>query len=287
MNANANANTSQSISLANNHNSFDDHSDDDRYRYSIARELFMRSMALIYFVAFLSWFIQFDTLYSSDGGLLPIKKHLMLSASKFEGHSADRWWFDVVQFPSLVWLSNNVFSSEPDALLKVLLFVGIVVSALLVAGAPHRPLGFAFCWLCYLSLVNVGSTFAMFQWDILLLESGFLTIWYALTSSSARASAPLFNWMVRWLLFRLMFSSGIVKLLSNSSVWWDFTALAYHFGKEYSERHLSFVLLFFFYLSFFLSFILLHVLLLLQKLNAFPMRWLGICINFIQFGSNY
>jgi hypothetical protein len=39
-------------------------------------------------------------------------------------------------------------------------------------------------------------------------------------------------WLFRWLLFRLLFSSGVVKLLSGDASWRDLTALKYHFETQ-------------------------------------------------------
>ena len=57
----------------------------------------------------------------------------------------------------------------------------------------------------YLSIVTAGQIFMGYQWDFLLLEAGFLAIF--LKPAYTRV------WLFRWLLFRLMFESGAVKLL--------------------------------------------------------------------------
>src|SRR5262249_2718792 len=36
-------------------------------------------------------------------------------------------------------------------------------------------------------------------------------------------------WLLRWLLFRFMFMSGVVKLASGDPNWWNLSALSYHF----------------------------------------------------------
>lgn len=82
---------------------------------------------------------------------------------------------------------------------------------------------------------QVGQEFLWFQWDILLLEAGFLCIIIAPFSNSFNHSPsrdPITLWLVKWLLFRLMFSSGIVKLTSKCPTWWGLTALNYHFESQ-------------------------------------------------------
>ena len=68
--------------------------------------------------------------------------------------------------------------------------------------------------------------------DILLLEAGILSILVAplryrsLSRRRTASSSPSDNiafWLVRWLLFRLMFTSGVVKLTSECPTWWGLT----------------------------------------------------------------
>src|SRR5580700_6109530 len=92
-------------------------------------------------------------------------------------------------------------------------------------------------WALYLSLCTISSPFLSFQWDNLLLETGFLAIFFAplqLWERSSRRTEPptLVLWLVRWLLFRLMFESGCVKLMSADSAWWNLTALRFHYETQ-------------------------------------------------------
>jgi hypothetical protein len=95
----------------------------------------------------------------------------------------------------------------------------------------------ALAWVFYLSLVLAGQAFLSFQWDSLLLETGFLALlWAPLVcrlgwSGRARVSKAVL-WMLRLLLFRLMFSSGLVKLLSGDPTWSGLTALSYHYQTQ-------------------------------------------------------
>eukprot|EP00924_Labyrinthula_sp_SR-Ha-C_P002489 maker-scaffold_16-snap-gene-6.18-mRNA-1 protein AED:0.06 eAED:0.06 QI:0/0.5/0/1/1/1/3/0/762 len=92
-----------------------------------------------------------------------------------------------------------------------------------------------FLWLGYLSLQTVGRTFLSFQWDNMLLEVGFL----------AAIHSTMRNNMSKYLLcvtlFKLMFMSGAVKLLSECPTWWSLTALDYHFVTQPLPSPLSWV----------------------------------------------
>jgi hypothetical protein len=83
-------------------------------------------------------------------------------------------------------------------------------------------LSLALLYVLYLSLLYAGQVFMTFQWDVFLLEAGCLAL---LLSFSQRTGI----WLLRWLLFRFMFMSGVVKLLSGDPSWWNLSALSYHF----------------------------------------------------------
>jgi uncharacterized membrane protein YphA (DoxX/SURF4 family) len=137
-----------------------------------------------------------------------------------------RYWL----VPTVGWLSAS------DAALKWQCLAGVGLSVLLLVGiAPALTL--FLLWALYLSLQSIGSPFLDFQWDLLLLETGFLAIFFAplqWVERSSRQSAPstLALWLLRWLLFRLMFESGCVKLMSGDISWWNLSALRYHYETQ-------------------------------------------------------
>lgn len=117
-----------------------------------------------------------------------------------------------------------------------LILAGILLSLLIFIGRPKflmNSFSFFILWLLYLSHLSVGDKFMSFQWDILLLEAGFISIFFApMWHTSLYEITPtvyLVRELLRWLIFRLMFASGIVKLLSKCNTWWSLTALHYHF----------------------------------------------------------
>eukprot|EP00241_Pyramimonas_parkeae_P017372 CAMPEP_0114281828 /NCGR_PEP_ID=MMETSP0059-20121206/3223_1 /TAXON_ID=36894 /ORGANISM="Pyramimonas parkeae, Strain CCMP726" /LENGTH=621 /DNA_ID=CAMNT_0001402409 /DNA_START=201 /DNA_END=2066 /DNA_ORIENTATION=+ len=111
-------------------------------------------------------------------------------------------------------------------------------SCAMVKAATTRSGGtmmdWALLWVLYLSLYLVGQKFLSFQWDILLLEVGFTTIWLLpAMRSSSHAPPPLpMVWVVRWILFKLMLMSGVVKLQAQCPTWLHLTALKYHFATQ-------------------------------------------------------
>ena len=90
-------------------------------------------------------------------------------------------------------------------------------------------------WLLYLSFVNVGQIFYGFGWETLLLEAGFFTIF-----AGAHTTMPSLwmIWIWRWVLFRLMFGAGLIKLRGDAC-WRDLTCLDYHFETQPMPNALS------------------------------------------------
>lgn len=190
-------------------------------RARVARRI-LQGMGLVYLIAFVSLALQIDGLYGSRG-ILPVADFLGLLTEKL-GPSA--WQ----QHPTLFWLGSG------DLVLQGVCWAGAVASLGLLLGAAPM-LSALVCWALYFSLFQVGRVFLSFQWDILLLEAGFLTIFLApLRLRSRRGYHPepsaVVVWMLRWLLFRLMFASGFVKLLSGDPSWWNLTALHYHYWTQ-------------------------------------------------------
>src|SRR5208282_1595608 len=126
--------------------------------------------------------------------------------------------------------------NSSDSFLNVQCAAGTVLAVLLTLGIAPAPC-LALLWLLYLSLVTVGRDFLGFQWDNLLLEAGFLAIFFAPLQLWPRPSweaqpSRLVLWLLRLLLFKLMFSSGCVKLLSGDPNWRNLTALTFHYQTQ-------------------------------------------------------
>jgi lipase maturation factor 1 len=174
----------------------------------LTEALFLRLLGLIYVAAFGSFLPQIVGLIGSRG-IEPAAQ--MMTATKTElGLSVFAY------VPTLFW-----FNASDTALVSVCV-AGCIAGLSLTIGFLSR-VSAAVCWILYLSIVSVGQPFTAFQWDALLLESGFLALF---------AGAPWLVWGYRFLLFRLMFESGAVKLLSHDPNWRNLQALRFHFMTQ-------------------------------------------------------
>jgi len=199
--------------------------------YSLGFWFFARLTGLSYFFAFFSLLAQIPGLYGSDG-ILPAQ-NLLTRASETLGPTSAFF-----ALPSLAWLfgaSNHT--------LQLLAIAGLISSTLLTLGLV-RPVSAALAWLCWLSFVNIGQDFLSFQWDTLLLEAGFLVIFLekpGLPPRQPAADTPptVLRWAAWFLVFRLMLSSGLVKLLSGDRTWSDLSAMSYHFFTQPIPNPLS------------------------------------------------
>ncbi len=189
--------------------------------YDRASVLFLRLMGLVFLGAFVSLWTQIDGLIGSRG-ILPVTDFL---ASLSERLGAERFWL----VPTLSWIDRS------DAFLHAQCAAGAALSALLALGLfPAACVAGA--TVLYLSLSAAGQTFFSFQWDTLLVEAGFLSIFLAPLSARLRfpAAGPRRTalFLLRWLVFRLNFSSGVIKLASGDPSWRDATALSYHYETQ-------------------------------------------------------
>ena len=190
--------------------------------YLISRWVFLRLLGAIYLIAFASLSVQVIGLIGEEG-ILPVSHYLEV-VQESRGSEAYRI------LPTLCWLNSS------DAMLQVLCWGGTVLALLLSLGVSSVPV-LVLLWVFYLSLSVAGQTFLSFQWDTLLLETGFLAIFYAPTQllprpSTERRPSVVVRWLLWFLLFKLMFLSGITKVVSQDATWSDWTALTYHYETQ-------------------------------------------------------
>ena len=222
-----------------------------RPTYFWARRWFLRALGTIYLIAFVSLWVQVNGLVGSDG-MSPANQFLPAVRAQI-GPDA------YALLPTLCWFGQS------DAFLHCLCGSGVLFSLLLIFGiAPAISLVALFA--LYLSLTIAGQIFFNFQWDVLLLEAGFLSIFFApwrlwprrfsveavvpaannfhpagdmpataVATPSRQQEPPVSRaglFLLKLLLFKLMLMSGVVKLTSGDPSWWNLTALDYHYWSQ-------------------------------------------------------
>ena len=179
-------------------------------RYELVSWVFLRLLGAIYLAAFVSLGVQILGLVG-HAGILPLGDHLG-AARRALGDTAYR------VLPTLFWLDSS------DASLLAGCVVGALLGLLVVLNRWTRA-ALIGLFVLYLSYFYAGQDFTGFQWDLLLLEAGFLAIFL---SSGSR----IVIWLYRWFVFRYLFLAGAAKLLSGDPTWRNFTALEYHFWTQ-------------------------------------------------------
>src|SRR4051812_11384432 len=170
------------------------------------RSIFLRGLALVYFIAFASLIPQILGLIG-ERGILPA----------------------IEIAPSLMLFPMS------DTLLRVLPWAGMALAAMLF----FRVLPMAAVvglYVLYLNVIGIGQDFFGFQWDALLLEAGFAAIlvtpFGVMPGYRTRSTSTIGIWVLRFLIFRLMLESGLVKLLSGDVTWRNLTALNFHYETQ-------------------------------------------------------
>jgi len=186
----------------------------------LAKVLVERSLAAIYLIGFIVAHNQFRPL-CGERGLTPIGD--FLERARFR------------EAPSLF------FYARTDRAFMLTARMGIVLALLMLWGLPDRLGTVAYMviwlvmWALYLSFVNAGQIFYGFGWETMLLECGVLAIF--LGPSTTAAPLPVL-WLYRWLLFRLMFGAGLIKLRGDSC-WRDLTCMYFHYETQPMPNPLS------------------------------------------------
>jgi hypothetical protein len=181
-------------------------------RFADTQRLFLRALAVIYAVAFGSLAIQIVGLVGAQG-IAPLRDYL--------GRLAAFGPMRYLALPTVFWLNPG------DLPLRVLAWAGVALAALLLFDRMERFI-LLLLYLLYLSYDMAGQMFMSFQWDSLLLEAGFLAIFFGRSVTGERVIA----WLYRCMVFRLYFLSGYVKLGSHDPTWANLTALQYHFHTQ-------------------------------------------------------
>ena len=229
-------------------------------------------LSLSFVFAFTSLFPQIYALYGTDG-LTPFESQLSSFGGSPEtllkegpAKAAIMWNTGSVikHMPSFLWFSPYL-GIPPDIMAAGLCVLGLVTSTL---SALHGGCGslLLVAWLSYLSIYQIDQVFLSFQWDILLLELGFLAVlytpfhfsvsrvchnirrlgdsnihlkysssasWEDLWSGYAKSGYVLpVQWLLRFSIVKLMIMSGAVKLQANCPTWNDLSAMDYHFATQ-------------------------------------------------------
>ncbi|MEV0124876.1 lipase maturation factor family protein [Streptomyces sp. NPDC050703] len=177
--------------------------------YGLSRLVFQRALAALYLVAFLGAALQFRALIG-ERGMLPVPKYVervpfKRAPSLFQLHYSDRF------FALCAW-------------------TGCATAVALLAGADGLlPLWGAMLlwllpWALYVSIVNVGQTWYGFGWESLLLEVGFLAVFLG---NEETAPPVLVLFLLRWVLFRVEFGAGLIKMRGDAC-WRKLTCLYFH-----------------------------------------------------------
>jgi hypothetical protein len=191
--------------------------------YQLIQFLLLKGIALTYLIAFSVALRQYCGLVG-EKGVLPLQ--------------------DFVEQRSF-WKSASIFHVFPsDRAIQVSAWTGIILSVSVLFGLPSSispvfsSLSLFVLWLLFLSFVNTGQKFYEHGWELILLETGFLAIFLG---GIETAASEVMVWLFRWVLFRMMLGSGIVKLHGDRA-WKNLSALKYHYETQPFPNPLSWYL---------------------------------------------
>lgn len=181
--------------------------------FIVGQWIFIKFLALSYLIAFWSIFTQVKGLYGAQG-IIPMREII-------KGIKRSKWLSHFYYTPSIFWISTS------DAMLRGVALTGIIGAFLVFGGIAVPWILLLLCFL-YLSYVSTCIYFLSFQWDILLIEVGFAGFIFSLQTPPL----PIAVFLMWLILFRFMFSSGIVKFFFGSKEWRDLSAMKVHYETQ-------------------------------------------------------
>src|SRR5271168_4293966 len=181
----------------------------------VSRWIFLRALGAIYFSAFFSLVFQIRGLIGPQG-ILPANEYLK-NVAEHVGHA--RYWY----VPSLLWISSG------SHMLMALCWVGMIAAVLLILNRWPRGM-LVICFVCFLSFVSAAREFSGYQSDGMLLEAGFLSLFFAPGGlrpgwGETRAPVRAALYLLLWEWFRIYFESGVAKIAGGDPEWRNFTAM--------------------------------------------------------------
>src|SRR5258708_2789842 len=181
----------------------------------LPRWIFLGSLGLIYYSAFFSLTFQIRGLIGPHG-ILPAGEYLQALAERF-GHAG--YWYA----PTLLWISSG------PHMLAGICWAGMIASALLVLNFWPRGM-LAICFVCFLSFVSAAQDFSAYQSDGMLLEAGFISLFFAPAGfrpgwGEARPPSRASLFLLIWEGFRIYFESGVAEIMGGDQQWRNLTAL--------------------------------------------------------------
>jgi hypothetical protein len=195
---------------------------DERPTYWLTRFMILRFLGLVYAIAFLVAINQVLPLIGSHG-LTPVNLYLDRVIKAYGSEGAG-----LLHLPSLFWFWHS------DSAFMILGWIGLLLAVVVLAGYANAII-MALLWILYMSFVHVGQEWYGYGWEIQLTETGFLAIFLCplLEMRPFPKQAPPFLIIVlfRWLIFRIMFGAGLIKLRGDET-WHNATALYYQFETQ-------------------------------------------------------
>ena len=181
------------------------------------RWLVLRMVGVVYIIIFAGVLVEGGALIGAHG-IYPVAEYTSTLRGIFPDF-LDRF----IRAPSAFWLSSS------PAMIKLCSWAGMVAAVALVLNLWPRMALFV-CWAMFLSFVATWHVFSSSIDDQLMLETALLCIAFAPAGLRPGLGAdspprPLALFMVRWLLFRVMLGSGLIKIVTPDPHWRSLTPM--------------------------------------------------------------
>lgn len=247
------------------------------------RDLFLKLFSLIYLLSFISIFYQIQGLWG-DEGILPAKDFISKIQKKLNLKNQNFEFSNFLKFPCVFLYSEQFIGllreiplfkdleyfkiflnignatngtiSSVEISMFLLCLIGIILSCLLFLNFKYlfNPISFFVLWFIYLNFYLIGQEFMGFEADRLILEAGFLAVFYSpwLKKDKVKnekyqqqrelATERLVYFLLRFVLFRYIISNSYVKFASNNFLYQNLNYFGYYLQNQAFPSPVSFYL---------------------------------------------
>ena len=204
-------------------------------RIIIIRILYLRLLSFIYLISYISLYSQIQGLWGNSG-ILPANLFL----SKINQNKFELKYF--ISYPSIaLFFNSDINSHQIENLLYILCIIGIFISILIIFQYSFifNFLGFSILWYIHYNFYFLGQDFMRFSWDELLLEAGFISIFFSPFNLNGKKYINHIThinnisfYLLKFILFKFMISTGINIITSKCNYWNSFNGLNFFFEGQ-------------------------------------------------------
>ena len=182
-------------------------------KITFTKNLLIRSVSLLFLISFINIYNQIHILWGNNG-ILPSENLIERCILK-----------NIKIFPSIIPFLFSTFNISVEDILYIITLIGIILSFLILWFKKfHKSVFMFIIWYIYLNLFLVGQNFMSYEFDYLLMETGFVSIFlcdFLLTENCFLQTISFY--IMKFILFKFFFGNGLSIIFSENKYFHNFS----------------------------------------------------------------